>query len=96
MDHVGGLFEGNPIPPIYACVQVEQQLKSSNEDNEIDIPTADGKNCLGECVGNTILCHKQDIILVGQVSLAAPDHITPAPQQEDQGATLEHTLPILS
>jgi hypothetical protein len=33
-----GLFEGKPIPAPYACVQVEQLLKSSYEDNEIDIP----------------------------------------------------------
>ena len=46
-----GLFEGTPIPTGYACVQVEQLLKSSYEDNEIDFPTADEKNCLGECVG---------------------------------------------
>ena len=50
-----GLFEGKPIPLGYACVQVEQLLKSSYEDNEIDFPTADGKSCLGECVGTTIL-----------------------------------------
>ena len=62
---VGGLFEGIPIPPLYACIQVEQLKKSSYEDNEIDIPTADGKNLLGECVGSTILWHKRDILLVG-------------------------------
>ena len=51
----GNLFEGNPTPALYACVEVEELLKSSYEDMEIDIPTADGKNCLGECVGITIL-----------------------------------------
>ena len=71
-----GLFEGKPIPIGYACVQVEQLLKSSYEDNEIDFPTADGKSCLGECVGTIILWHKQDILLVSQVPLAAPDHIS--------------------
>ena len=50
-----GLFEGKPIPIGYACVQVEQLLKLSYEDNEIDFPTADEKSCLGECVGTTIL-----------------------------------------
>jgi len=50
-----GLFEGKPIPIGYACVQIEQLLKSSYE---IDFPTADGKSCLGECVGTTILWHK--------------------------------------
>jgi hypothetical protein len=60
----GGLFEGKPIPPLYACVQVEQLLKSSYEDNEIGILTADGKNCLGECVGNTILWHKLRKLIV--------------------------------
>ena len=64
VDPVGGLFEGKPIPPLYACVQVEQLLKSSYKDNEIDFPTADGKNCLGECVGSTILWHKGDILPV--------------------------------
>ena len=53
-----GLFEGKPIPDLYACIQVEQLLKSSYEDNEIDIPTIDGKSYLGECVGSTILWHK--------------------------------------
>jgi hypothetical protein len=43
---VRGLFDGKPIPPLYACVQVEQLLKSSYEDSEIDIPTADGKKLL--------------------------------------------------
>jgi hypothetical protein len=55
---VGGLFEGKPIPTLYVCVQVEQLLKSSYEDTKIDISTADGKNCLGECIGNTILWYK--------------------------------------
>ena len=50
-----GLFEGKSIPIGYACVQLEQLLKSSYEDNEIDFPTTDGKSCLGECVGTTIL-----------------------------------------
>jgi hypothetical protein len=76
----GHLFEGKLILPLYACIQVEQLLKSSYEDNEIDIPTADGKSCLGECVGSTIPWHKQDILLVGQVPLVASDHILPAPQ----------------
>ena len=66
-----GLFEGKLIPIRYACVQVEQLLKSSYEDNEIDFSTADGKSCLGECVGTTILWHKRDILLVNQVPLAA-------------------------
>jgi hypothetical protein len=61
----GGLFEGKLIPPLYACVQVEQLLKSSYEDNEINIPTADGKTCLGECINNTILWYKRDIVLLG-------------------------------
>ena len=65
-----GLFEGKPIPIGYACVQVEQLLKSSYEDNEIDFPTADGKSFLGECVGTTILWHKRDILLVDQVPLS--------------------------
>ena len=45
----GNLFEGNPTPALYACVEVEELLKSIYDDTEIDIPTADGKNCLGEC-----------------------------------------------
>ena len=54
----GSLFEGNPTPALYACVEVEELLKSIYDDAEIDIPTVDGKNCLGECVGSTILWHK--------------------------------------
>ena len=75
VDPAGALFEGKPIPPLYACVQVQELLKSSYEDNEIDIPTADGKTTLGQCVGITILCHKRDIIL-----LVSPDLTSPSPQ----------------
>jgi hypothetical protein len=58
VDPVGGSFEGNPISPLHAYVKVQHVLKSSYEDHEIDIPTADGKHCLGECLGSTILWHK--------------------------------------
>jgi hypothetical protein len=61
VDPVGGSFEGNPILPLYASVQVQHLLKSSYRDHEIDIPTTDGKHCLGECLGSTILWHKLDI-----------------------------------
>ena len=80
------VFEGNPIPGLYTCIEVEELLKSSYEDNEIDISTTDGKNCLGECVGSTILWHKRDILLVSQITMSATDHISPGPQQE-------HALP---
>ncbi|RLN05307.1 hypothetical protein C2845_PM13G07700 [Panicum miliaceum] len=82
MHPVVGLFEGKPIPPLYACVQVEQLLKSSYEDNEIDIQTADGKICLGECVGSTILWHKRDIVLIGPQHLADPVRTLPTPTPE--------------
>ena len=73
----GSLFEGNPTPALYACVEVEELLKSIYGDTEIDIPTADGKNCLGECVGSTILWHKQDILLVSQITMPVMEHISP-------------------
>jgi len=44
VDPFWGLFEGKPIPPLYACVRVQELLKSSYAENEIDIPTADGEN----------------------------------------------------
>src|SRR6185312_6775345 len=47
VDPVGSLFEGKPIPPLYACMRVQELLKSRYEDNKIDIPTADGKTTLG-------------------------------------------------
>ena len=72
VDTVGALFEGKPIPPLYACVRVQELLKSSYEDNEIDIPTADGKTTLGQCVGITILWHKRDIILLVSPDLTSP------------------------
>ena len=78
VDPVAGLYDGNPIPPLYACVRVQELLKTSYEDNEIDIPTSDGKTTLGECLGITILWHKRDIILL--VSPEGPAHQTrPAP-----------------
>jgi hypothetical protein len=89
---VGGLFEGKPIPPLYACVQVEQLLKSSYEDNEIDISTTDGKNYLEECISSTILWHERDIVLVGPQPSAAPDHTSPALPQQQVGAEPEQSL----
>jgi hypothetical protein len=91
----GVLFEGKPIPPLYACVQVEQLLKSSYEDNEIDIPTTHGKSCLVKCVGSTILWHKRDIVLLGAKPIAAPDRTSPPPPQPQEGAAPEHTPPTL-
>ena len=64
VDPVAGLFDGKPIPPLYACVRVQELLKTSYEDNEIDIPTSDGRTTLGECIGITILWHKCDIVLL--------------------------------
>ena len=75
VDHAGDLFEGKPIPPLYAYVRVQELLKSSYEDNEIDIPTVDGKTMLGQCIGINILWHKRDIIL-----LISPDLTSPSPQ----------------
>ena len=58
VDPFWGLFEGKPIPPLYACVRVQELLKSSYAENEIDIPTTDGKTTLVQCVGITIMWHK--------------------------------------
>jgi hypothetical protein len=91
----GGLFERKPIPPLYACIQVEQLLKSSYEDNEIDIPTADGKTGLGECVGSTILWNKQDIVLLGAQPISPSDRTLPPPPPPQQRAAPEHTPPTL-
>ena len=82
----GSLFEGNPTPALYACVEVEELLKSIYDDAEIDIPTVDGKNCLGECVGNTILWHKRDILLVSQITMPAMEHISPHTREESPAA----------
>ena len=72
VDPVVGLFDGKPIPPLYACVQVQELLKTSYEDNEIDIPTSDRRTTHGECIGITILWHKRDIVLL--VSPEGPVH----------------------
>ena len=74
VDPVAGLFDGKPIPPLYACVRVLELLKTSYEDNEIDIPTSDGRITLGECIGITIPWHKRDIVLL--VSPEGPVHQT--------------------
>jgi hypothetical protein len=87
----GGLFEGKPIPPLYACVQVEQLLKSSYEDNKIDIPTTNGKTCHGECVGSAILWHKQDIVLLGAQPISTSDRTMPPPQQQQERVAPDHT-----
>ena len=39
VDLVVGLFDGKPIPSLYSFVRVQELLKTSYEDNEIDIPT---------------------------------------------------------
>ena len=61
MDPIGGLFKGKLISLIWAYLQVEELLKSSYEDNDIDIPTKYGKNYLEECVNSMVQSYKQDI-----------------------------------
>jgi len=68
MDPVGGLFEGKPFPPLYACVRVQELLKSSYEDNEIDIPISDGNITLGQFVGITIMWDKRDTCFTRRAS----------------------------
>ena len=90
---VGSLFEGNPTPALYACIEVEELLKSIYDDTEIDIPTTDGKNCLGKCVGSTILWHKRDIILVSQITMTAMEHISPQIREESPVAPRSPVAP---
>src|SRR6185503_6514721 len=39
VDLVAGLFDGKPTTPQYSFVRVQELLKTSYEDNEIDIPS---------------------------------------------------------
>jgi hypothetical protein len=50
----------NPPPPEYAWVQV---VSVSDESCEIDIPTEDGIELLGDARNQYILWHRRDIIL---------------------------------
>ena len=91
-----GLFEEKPIPALYACVEVEELLKSIYDDTEIDVPTADGKNCLGECVGSTVLWHKRDILLVSQITMPAMEHISPQTREESPVAPPSPAAPPIT
>jgi hypothetical protein len=68
----------NPPPPKYAWVQV---VSVSNESCEIDIPTEDGIELLGDARNQYILWHRRDIILN-----ASPSPLQPSQERVPPGS----------
>ena len=58
----GAMYDGKPIPPDYARVDVTWTNKDFDED-EIDIPTEEGYRFIGATIGMRILWNKSDIVL---------------------------------
>ena len=58
----GAVYDGKPIPPDYARVDVTWTNKDFDED-EIDIPTEEGYMFISATSGMCMLCNKSDIVL---------------------------------
>uniref|UniRef100_A0A0E0DKP6 DUF8039 domain-containing protein n=1 Tax=Oryza meridionalis TaxID=40149 RepID=A0A0E0DKP6_9ORYZ len=68
---LGRSFHNNPIPKDYARVQVAR-VNADQMSLELDIPTPEGIELLGDAVNQFILWHRGDIILTGQPTLTTP------------------------
>ena len=66
----GAMYNGKPIPPDYAWVDMTLTNKDFDED-EIDIPTEEGYRFIGATISMRVLWNKSDIVL---------DMLTPASQ----------------
>jgi hypothetical protein len=78
----------NPPPPEYAWVQV---VSVSDESCEIDIPTGDGIELLGDARNQYILWHRRDIILNASPSPLQPSQERVPPQDPD-AAMVKYTM----
>ena len=58
----GAMYDGKPILPYYAQVNVTWTNKDFDED-EIDIPTEEGYRFIGATIGMHMLWNKSDIVL---------------------------------
>ena len=58
----GTMYDGKPMPPDYAWVDVAWTNKDFDED-EIDIPTEEGYRFIGATIGMRVLWNKSDIVL---------------------------------
>jgi hypothetical protein len=78
MSLTGRVFP-NPPPPEYTWVQV---VSVSDELCEIDIPTKDGIELLGDARNQYILWHRRDIILNASPSPLQPsqERVPPPPR----------------
>jgi hypothetical protein len=67
----GRQFHNSPIPADYARVQVAR-VNGDQMSLELDIPTPEGIELLGDAVNQFILWHRRDIILTGQFTSTTP------------------------
>nr|BAX25049.1 hydroxyproline-rich glycoprotein -like [Oryza alta]BAX25057.1 hydroxyproline-rich glycoprotein -like [Oryza alta] len=67
----GRQFHKIAIPEDYARVQVDR-VNADQMSLELDIPTSEGIELLGDAVNQFILWHRRDIILTGHAMLSTP------------------------
>jgi hypothetical protein len=75
----GAMYNGKPISPNYARVDVTWTNKDFNED-EIDIPIKEGYRFIGATIDMCVLWKKSDIILDMPTSASQPLHPLSSPR----------------
>ena len=86
----GAMYDGKPIPPDYAWVDVTWTNKDFDKD-EIDIPTEEGYRFIGATIGMRVLWNKSDIVLDMPTPVSQPSHPTvslpsdPGDDNDDDG-----------
>jgi hypothetical protein len=74
----GAMYNGKPIPPDYAWVNVMWTNKDFDED-EIDIPTEEGYRFIGATIDMRVLWNKSDIVLDMPMLALQPSHTSSSP-----------------
>jgi hypothetical protein len=74
----GAMYNGKPIPPDYARVNVMWTNKDFDED-EIDIPTKEGYRFIGATIGMHVLWNRSDIVLDMPMLALQPSHMSLSP-----------------
>jgi len=75
------MYDGKPIPPDYARVNVTWTNKDFDKD-EIDIPTEEGYRFIGATIGMRMLWNKSDIILDMPTPASQPSHPSSSPSSD--------------
>jgi hypothetical protein len=74
----GATYDGKPIPPDYARVDMMWTNLDFDED-EIDIPTEEGYMFIGATIGVRVLWNKSDIVLDMPMPASQPSHPLSSP-----------------